>query len=88
VAQSLIGKGSKGAFPLDIDSEARMGRSVLMLRSGDKRVREGSTMPAKRTGIGSWITGNSAGVLQGVDCGDPSRVMMSSALRVQEGGCK
>jgi hypothetical protein len=51
-----------------------------MLCSGDEWVGEGSTMPVKRTGIGSWITGNSAGVLQGVDCGDTSRVMMSSAL--------
>jgi hypothetical protein len=48
--------------------------------SGNEQVREGSTMPAKHTGIGSWITGNSAGVLRGVDCEDPSGVMMSSAL--------
>jgi hypothetical protein len=54
--------------------------------SGDEQVREGSTMPAKCTGIGSWITGNSTGVLRGVDCGDPSGVMMSSALRVHNMG--
>jgi hypothetical protein len=58
----------------------------LLSRSGDERVGEGSTTPAKRTGVGSWMTGNSAGVLQGVDCGDPSGVMMSSALRVREAG--
>jgi hypothetical protein len=45
-------------------------------------------MPAKRTGVGSWIMGNSAGVLCGVDCGDPSGVMISSALRVRDGGRK
>jgi hypothetical protein len=81
-----MGKGSKGAFPLDVNGKARMGRSVLMSCSGDERVSEGSTMPVKRTGIGSWITGNSAGVLQGVDCGDPSGVMMSSALQVRDAG--
>jgi hypothetical protein len=48
-----MGKGSKGAFPLDVNGEARMGRSVLMSRSGDERVGEGSTMPAKHTGVGS-----------------------------------
>jgi hypothetical protein len=53
VAQSLIGKGLKGVFPLDVDGEARMGRSVLMLCSGNEQVREGSTMPAKCTGVGS-----------------------------------
>jgi hypothetical protein len=52
----------------------------FMSHSGDERVREGSTMPAKHTGIGLWITGNSTVVLRGVDCGDPSGVMMSSAL--------
>jgi hypothetical protein len=81
-----MGKGSKGAFPLDVDGEARMGRSVLMSHSGDERVREGSTTPAKRTGVGSWITGNSAVVLRGVDRGDPSGVIMSSALRVRDAG--
>jgi hypothetical protein len=45
-------------------------------------------MPVKRTGIGLWIMGNSAGVLRGVDCGDPSGVMMSSALQVQDAGCE
>jgi hypothetical protein len=43
-------------------------------------------MPAKRIGVGLWITGNLAGVLQGVDCGDPSGVMISLALRVQDVG--
>jgi hypothetical protein len=55
-------------------------------RSGGERVGEGSTMPANRTGVGSWITGNSTVVLRGVDCGDPSGVIMSSALRVREAG--
>jgi hypothetical protein len=49
-------------------------------RSGNEQVGEGSTTPAKHTGVGSWITGNSAGILRGVDCGDPSGVIMSSAL--------
>jgi hypothetical protein len=30
VAQSLIGKGSKGAFPLDINGEARMGVAFFL----------------------------------------------------------
>jgi hypothetical protein len=55
-------------------------------RSGDERVGEGSTTPAKRTGVGLWIMGNSAGLLRGVDCGDPSGVIMSSALRVRDAG--
>jgi hypothetical protein len=54
--------------------------------SGDAWVGEGSTTPAKRTGVGSWITGNSAVALWGVDCGDPSGVIMSSALRVRDAG--
>jgi hypothetical protein len=63
VAQSLIGKGSKGAFPLDIDGEARMGRSVLMSCSGSEQVREGSITPAKHMGAGSWMAGSSTGML-------------------------
>jgi hypothetical protein len=53
---------------------------------GGERVGEGSTTPAKHTGVGSWIVGSSAVVLQGVDCGDPSGVIMSSALRVRDAG--
>jgi hypothetical protein len=59
---------------------------LLVSRSGDERVGEGSTTPAKRIGVGSWIMGNSVGMLQGVDCGDPSGVIMSSALRVRDAG--
>jgi hypothetical protein len=80
VVQSLIGKGLKVPFPLDVDGEARMGRSVLMSHSGEERVGEGSTTPTKCTGIGLWMMGSSKGMLQGVDCGDPSGVMMSLAL--------
>jgi hypothetical protein len=54
----------------------------VLLRPGDVRVGEGSTTPAKCIGVGLWMTGNSEGILQGVDCGDPSRVMISSAQRV------
>jgi hypothetical protein len=51
--QSLMGKGSKVPFPLDVNGEARMGRSVLMSHLGNERVGEGSTTPAKHTGVGS-----------------------------------
>jgi hypothetical protein len=60
----------------------------LLSCSGDEQVGERSTMPAKHTGVGSWIMGNSVGVLQGVDYGDSSGVMISSALQVQDGGHK
>jgi hypothetical protein len=60
----------------------------VVSRSGGERVREGSTTPAKCTGVGSWIMGSSMVVLRGVDCGDPSGVIMSSALRVRDAGCE
>jgi hypothetical protein len=48
---------------MDVNVTITRSTTQELLCSGEEQVREGSTIPVKCMGVGSWITGSSVGTL-------------------------